>query len=505
MWSPVQIEPGLFRSNTAYDSPSRWWDMNLIRWQSGHMRPLGGWVRLTATPLTGAIRKIHPWRDNSNTKFALIGTDTNLYTDSGGLYVDVTPATFSAPGGTGGLADGYGTGLYGAEDYGDPRETASVIYQPFTFWSFGNWGEDVILTASTDGRLFYYDASAPTTAPTLIATAPTGCNSVMVTGERHVLAIGVNSGGGTPRRIAWSSREDYTDWNFASTTNTAGFLDLPATTPVTRGVKVRDGILVFSNSEVFLVEWAGTGLGYGQRRISETALMHPESVATFDGKAVWLSRGGFQIYDGGFIRDVACPILEDILAEIDPVIGTYQVHASASGIYPEVMFWWAEAGESAANRYAIWNYAENTWAWGDLGRTAMCPAGVGEYPLAGDSLGNLYEHENGWTDAGAPRASAGLIWLESGALELAPGNRMLDIKQAMFSTGHGYGAVTATFYTKITPEGAERTFGPYSPRADGYTDTRVTGRAARLRLAATADEDWSVGNMRLDVVPGTGR
>src|SRR5690606_41849102 len=46
---------------------------------------------------------------------------------------------------------------------------------------------------------------------------------------------------GDPRQFAWSSREDHTDWNFASTTNTAGFLNLETETPLLRGVNVRGG------------------------------------------------------------------------------------------------------------------------------------------------------------------------------------------------------------------------------------------------------------------------
>jgi len=168
-----------------------------------------------------------------------------------------------------------------------------------------------------------------------------------------------------------------------------------------------------------------------------------------------------------------------------------------------VMFFWAQSGEAAANRYAIWNHAEDTWAWGYLSRSSMCPAGVTPYPLAGDEDGHIYEHENGWTAAGATRV--GDIWVESGALGLNAGNRMLDVRQALPTSGHGYDALTLTFYTKLAPEGAERTFGPYTPRSDGYTDTRVTGRDARIRFSATRDADWSVGQVRLDVTQGTGR
>lgn len=60
-----------------------------------------------------------------------------------------------------------------------------------------------------------------------VGDAPTSNRAVIVTPERHAMLLQV---GGDKRRIAWSSREDYTDWNFASTTNTAGFLHLSTKT-----------------------------------------------------------------------------------------------------------------------------------------------------------------------------------------------------------------------------------------------------------------------------------
>jgi len=493
----VQLPPGLFRSNTEYDSPGNWYDMNLVRWQGGHMRPIGGWQRKTGTPLDSPVRKMLVWRDNANSEQMLVGTDGKLYVDQGD-YIDITPTGFSPPQDGGGLADGYGMGDYGEEDYGDARESGSVIYLPYTYWSFANWGEDVIFTANTDGKLYYFDTSEGEAA--VIDEAPEGNNCVLVTNERHVMCIGSGGDGGSPRRVAWSSREDHTDWDYASTTNTAGFQELDSKTPLLRGAKVREGVLIFSYSEIYLAEYLGPPFVYGFRKIAETSLMHPDSIATFDGKAVWLSRGGFQVYEGGFVRPLDCPLLEDILADIDPVLGPYKVHASANGIYPEVWTYWPSSGQTEANRYVIWNYAENTFAWGYQERTAMASADVHQHPLAGTSEGNVYEHENGWTDAGDSRV--GNVWIESAALGIGEGERTMEIKQVIPATGHGYDSLSVTFYSRLTPEGVERTFGPYSPRADGYTDVRVTGRESRIRFSATEDTDWSVGKLRMDVAQG---
>ena len=37
---------------------------------------------------------------------------------------------------------------------------------------------------------------------------------------------------------------------------------------------------------------------------------------------------------------------------------------------------------------------------------------------------------------------------------------------------------------------------------DGWTDCRFSGRDIRLRVEATQDADWGIGEMRFDVKPG---
>lgn len=499
---PVQIPPGLERNNTPYDSPDRWWDCNLVRWQSGSIEPIKGNTRLTSTPLDGAVRKIHVYRDNSNNRYVLVGTDGKLYVDNGS-YTDITPSSF-VPLTSIGVNGGFGTFQYSLSTYGTARPAPSPVYSPFAYWTFGNWGEDVILTANSDGRLFYYTTSTPTTKPAVISGAPTNLTATVVTDERHVMVFGgAYSSVNQARRVAWSSREDYTDWNFASTTNTAGYQDLATRTPLQKGVKVKEGVLIFSLTDIYLAQYVGTPYVYGFQRVADTELFHPDSIATFDGKAVWLSRLGFQIYSGGFVQPLQCPILNDIMAEMDPTYGPFRMHASHNAVYPEIWFFYSTAGNSEADRYVIWNYAENWWAWGKMNRSAMAPGDVFKYPYAGDALGNMYQQEVGWTDSGNTRV--GQVYAESGALGIGNGDGFIEVKQVMPATNLGTNNLLIAFYGRNTPEGSERVFGPYLPRADGYTDVRVNARDVRIRYAATQDADFAIGKSRFSVSQGEGR
>ena len=57
---------------------------------------------------------------------------------------------------------------------------------------------------------------------TAVSGAPTNCQGVVVTNERHVVALGA---GGDPRKVQWSSRETLTTWT--PSTNTAGDIQIP--------------------------------------------------------------------------------------------------------------------------------------------------------------------------------------------------------------------------------------------------------------------------------------
>ena len=568
---PLQLPPGVVRGSTAYDTPDRWYSTSLVRWHGGIAQPIGGWQRLNSTAFTKPIRRIHCWRSSASQRFILLGTTDKVYTDDSGTWTDITPTGMQPLNAAG--AYGYGVGDYGEEDYGDARATPSTLYTSYAFYTFANWGEDVVFVNSSDGKLYYYDVSFPTTdavpvgqyaissisrtsnvttVDTSVAhglstsdsvtiagvadtsfngtftvtvvdsntftysntgtdgsssggtvqdnTIPLGNRATVVTDERHVMLLGV---GGNPRRLGWSSREDYADWNFSSTTNTAGFLDLETQTPLLTAVNVREGILVFSETDVFLVRYIGNPFIYSAEYLGASSVLHPNMIATFDGKAMWFDQSGFMVYEGGSMRPIQCPVLDFFKADIDPTYGSVVSHASENGVFDEAWFFYPSAGQTECDKYIIFNYNEGWWVTGDLSRTAAFPAGANKYPLMAGVDNNLYAHEDGWTDAGNSRV--GDIWMETGALSIGQGDRGFEVKQMLPATGFGYDTLKVTVYGKQTPDGSERTFGPYTPRSDGYMDMRVSARDIRVRFEATEDGDWGIGKMRLEVAPGAGR
>lgn len=326
---------------------------------------------------------------------------------------------------------------------------------------------------------------------------PTGNRAVVVTPERHAVLIGA---GNQPRRVAWSSREDYTDFNFSSTTNTAGFLDLQVETNLVTGTGVREGTLIWSMNRVVLMRYVGLPFIYGVDELGTTSIYSPNSFAEFDGRCVWIDSSGFMIYEGGSMKPLACPLTDYIFSDIDPLYGPRVSHASINGKFDEVWFYYPSNGSTECDRYVVWNWAENWWSMGTLARTAAIGAGVGAFPLMTGTDNNLYQHEYGWTyDA---FSCANNIFIASGTINLPGVEQSMNITQVVPSNGGNYALTKYTLFTRMTPNGAERQFGPYYSRSDGYVDTRATGRDVRIRICANDAGDWSIGRLRMKISAG---
>jgi hypothetical protein len=464
------------------------------------LEPIGGWERATPTPFADRIRNMAVWRDNKLSRYILAASMRKLYVEYGEGFVDVTPTDLVVADPTP-YAYGFGVGDFGEEDFGDARSTpsASIDNLP-TFWTFPNWGQDMLAVSSVDGRLLHYDPLHPTTKFAPVSGAPIGNISALVTAERHVALL---QAGGNPRRIAWGSRETLSDWDFASTTNTAGFIELETQTPLIKAVRVRSGNLVFSNSDVFMMEYVGLPYIYGFPHLGQTRLVNPDTLVTDNGNAFWWATDGFRAFDGGAVKPLPCPVWDYVMGRANiPALRTL-AHGGALGTHPEIWWFYPSKNSSTCDSYVMTNYEEGWWAIGKLDRSAMIAANADRYPYMAGEDGHIYKHESGW--AGSTATLLREVWAESSALALGSGDRALEINQALIASGSGFDSIQARFFTNRTPTGAERAFGPYRVRSDGYMDTRVSGRDVRVRFENIKNEDWSIGEVRLDVAPGAGR
>ena len=478
---PLEIPPGVFRNGTDLQVSGRWIDCNLIRWKDGVMRPIGGWV--SKGTVSGIVRGAFAWKTNIGEKWAAFGTADGLHVMGAGYGVsDISPVDLAAGSVGQSGAFGYGAGPYGEEAYGTPH-TVSGLVTPATTWAMDNWGENLIAVSSADKRILEWsltgDAAPVTGAP--------NCDSAMVTQERFLFALGAD---GDPRKVAWSDREDNTEWTPAST-NEAGDFTLQTTGRIMAGLRAKQQSLILTDQDAFSVTYINPPYVHRFDQVGTSCgLIAPLAAASVDSGVIWMGQRSFYAYRDGSVMQIPCDVADYVFSDINYMQASKIAAVSNQG-WSEIWWLYPSEGSTECDRYVVYNYADNLWYFGQIDRTAGFDAGAWAKPVMVAADGTVYEHETAYSHgADIPFAESGPISMGAGdvtfsALSLIPDERT-------------QGDVQARFKTRFYPQGPEAVFGPY--QMSNPTDVRFTGRQARMRVEGVRNTDWRVGTMRLDVV-----
>lgn len=392
-----------------------------------------------------------------------------------------------------------GTQYVGQDTYGRQRSYSAPQFRKPDFWTFASFGQDLLACCSSDGRLLHMSPSTgqPVTMD-VPSNAPTSNTAVLVTSERSCVLLG---SGGNKRRVAWSDFEDYNGWTFNTTGGEAGYIDIEATSPIVSGIRVKEGILILTQHEAFLMRYVGAPYFYGIEKLGATTFAAPNTLAVGGNMAVWFGDETFWIYDGSAVKPLQCPFFADLKLDFDPVYGQYRAHMHENGVFPEFWMDYPDVNQTDGenNHYMIWNYVENWWARGSRNVTAMSGANTAKYPVGAKVDQYLYQFEDGLLDGGLTRV--GTVWAETSLLDMGGGAKVMDINQALVSVDPTNGSQNyqLKIYSRFAGDQSETLYGPYLPRASGYTDMRAQGRDLRMRIEATNDNYWSLGPVRFDV------
>jgi len=148
---PITPPAGIVKNGTDYANKGRWVDGDLVRFENGYLKPIGGWERLKPTALDGAPIGMYAYNDNNGGQVLAVGTREKVYVLYDGTWTDITPTGFVSDADNDPL--GFGAYTYGSEDYGDARSQSGLPFDSGHF-SFDNWGEDLIFCFSGDGKIY---------------------------------------------------------------------------------------------------------------------------------------------------------------------------------------------------------------------------------------------------------------------------------------------------------------------------------------------------------------
>ena len=334
---------------------------------------------------------------------------------------------------------GWGAGTWGRGTWGSAA-SISAAGDNLRLWSQDNFGED-LLACVRDGGIYYWDrsASGSITSPERMVelsslaganTTPTVAKQIMVSDQsRHILAFGCdgefNPGVQDPLLIRFSSQESLTDWSSASTTTTAGELRIGSGSEIIRAVETRQQILVFTDASLSAVQYLGVPYIFGMQELAYgTTLIGPNAVININDTVYWMGRNQFYGFDG-VVRPIECTLLDYVFGNLNEQQRA-KVFASSNAEFHEVTWFYPSVSSLENDSYVTYNYKENLWSYGSVGRTGWIDRGAFDYPL-GASDNYLYQHEL-TNDADGSALTA---YIESSPIDVSDGENFSFITRIL--------------------------------------------------------------------------
>jgi hypothetical protein len=337
---------------------------------------------------------------------------------------------------------------------------------------------------------------------------------------RFVFAFGANDYGvsaQSPLLVRWSDQENAANWT-PSTTNQAGSLTLTRGSQIITALQTRQEILVWTDSTLYSMQYLGYPLVWSAQLMGDNiSIVGENSAALASGVVYWMGRDKFYKYDGR-VQTQNCDLREYIFDDFNAQ-QSEQVFASTNEGFNEVWWFYCSAGSTVVDKYAVYNYAEDIWYYGTMGRTAWLDSGILEYPLAATYSYNLVNHEDGLDDNETATSTAIHSYITSSEFDIDDGHNFVFIRRILpdltfrGSTTESP-AATLTIYPLINAGS-----GYTSPASVGGSDNavitrtavvpieqftgqvfiRVRGRQFAFKMESNQlGATWQMGAMRLD-------
>jgi len=349
-------------------------------------------------------------------------TGTVLINQELATYTGNTATTFTGAtrGANGTIATSHSNGsiVYNARVFTGWGESAAFgITQRLRLWSEANFGDYLIINPRGGSLYMWVPEYTPggsllfTTPATLLSNSSSGvyqtdtscpivANFVMVSdSSRFVIAFGVNDYGSTaqdPMLIRWSDQEDYAVWAPAIT-NQAGSFRLSAGSEIIAAQQTRQEILVFTDGAVFSMQYLGPPFVWGFNILSDNiSIAGPNVVATANNITYWMGKDKFYAYTGR-VETLPSALRQYVFGDIN-MEQSDQFFAGTNEGYSEIWWYYCSSGSSVIDRYVIYNYLDQVWYYGTLGRTAWLDSPLREYPMAATYSHTIVYHEIGNDD-----------------------------------------------------------------------------------------------------------
>lgn len=403
---------------------------------------------------------------------------------------------------------GYGAGAFGTGTFGTPRSGGGVEIELRT-WFLQTWGTG-LLAAPSGGTIYLWDEAGGDPRAEALTNAPTEMRAFFVTSEGYPTALGAMDtsvmGVGGPMVMAWPNRDDITDWS-PDSSDTGNIRTLPIGNKLVGGAALSDVNIVWADVATYRhqslgVEYATTPIAVGVGLIGPRAF----AVSGNPAAAYWMSATGFHLSNGTAVEDIPNQhmIRDYIFDNMDRSFAS-KFWAAYNATHDEVWFGWVRQGDTEPAHIAIVNLSDFSWTLSTYSRTSMTNIPSVSNDFVGSNPDRyLLAHEIGLDDDGEP-----LFWhIKSGLVDLAKGDRDMDVTRYIHDAERQAGPVTVTISLYLRPNSQTPVdVGVYSiSPTTTEADTRLGGRHGSIQFSGAAEGgDWRMGTPLLTLQPAGGR
>jgi hypothetical protein len=351
--------------------------------------------------------------------------------------------------------------------------------------------------------------------------APLFQNFIIVSDtSRFVLVFGTNDYGQTylnPMLIRWSDQEDPFTWA-PQATNQAGSLQLSHGSAIITAVQSRQEIVVFTDSSLYSLQYVGPPFVWTAQLIADNvSIIGPNAAVIASGVVYWMGVDKFYKYDGR-VQTLNCDLRRYIFSDFN-VLQTQQVYAGTNEGFNEVWWFYCSADSNTSDLYVVYNYVENVWSYGTMGRTAWLDSGLLPLPIAATYDSELVQHEDG-VDAYVLGVQTALpAYISSSEFDIGDGHNFgyvwrvlpdLTFENSSSTPSGSAAAVAMTLYPMQNSGSGTGNVGSASVTkgatyniTEEYTGiiyTRVRGRQLIFKISSEQiGTTWQLGAPRLDI------
>ena len=349
-----------------------------------------------------------------------------------------------------------------------------------------------------------------------LVDVPTKQNGMIVSDtSRFLLLFGTTAYGSAvldPMLIRWSNQESVVDW-IPAVTNQAGSLRLSHGSQIITELQTRQEILVWTDSALYSLQYFGPPFVWGSQLLADNiSIVSLNATAVASNVVYWMGVDKFYTYNGR-VQTLRCDLRRYVFSDIN-VSQLDQIFASTNEGFNEIWWFYCSANSTVIDKYVVYNYAEDIWYYGLMGRTAWIDSGLRNYPEAATYNYNIVDHEYGVDDNATGTPVAIEAYIESAEFDIEDGQnfgfvwRMVPDLTFQGSTAQNP-QVTMTLYgmngsgSGFNIEAAKAVSQTSTATIEQFTNiiyTRIRGRQMIMKVGSSGlGTTWQLGAPRIDI------